>query len=1264
MNVSIPENPRLQVTVISPPAQCSAAPPSRPNDFFKTSAGFIVWIIACLTLGLGGLRAATEPPTATGPGYREWALPKPTGTKPGFTLMSPESLGIRFTNFVGVTRSATNRNLLSGSGVAAGDVDGDGRVDLFFCGMGGASRLYANRGGMRFEDITVAAGVALPDGDATGAVLVDVDGDGDLDLLVNLLGGGTRLFLNDGKGHFHDATRESGLASLHGGMSMALADVDGNGTLDLYVCNFAPSTIRDQVSPRIRAVDTGGRPRVVSVNDRPTTDPDLTNRYVITANGSVLEYSQEHDFYLNDGHGRFTRVPFTGGAFLDEDGKPLTQAPLDWGLAAQFHDVNGDGVPDLYVCNDLFTPDRFWINDGHGRFRAADRLALRHMSSFSMGVDFGDLNHSGNVDFFVVDMLSRDHQRRHVQVAQMNAVQWPVGVIDDRPQLSRNTLQVGRGDGTFADLAYFSGLEASEWSWGPIFVDVDLDGWLDILVANGQLRDFQNMDVARALQAAQAGRQLTQSDAIRLQEQIPKLETSKLAFRNLGGYQFSDQSEAWGLGGPGISQGMCLADLDGDGDLDLIVNNLNAVASVYRNETIAPRVAVRLKGRAPNTSGVGAVVTLKGGGAPIQSQERISGGRYLSGDDALQVFAAGTGTGPLSLDVRWRSGTISHVEVVRANHLYEIEEPSGSAPMRVVTAETVPKPWFEDVTGRLNHSHTEEPFDDFERQPLLPRRLSQLGPAVAWHDIDGDGWEDLVIGTGRGGAMGVFTNDTRGGFVRLDQPSFNRLLQRDQAGIVSLDGTLIAGSSNYEDGLTNGGWVRIYDLARKVAGESIAGQTGAPGPLALADVDGDGTLDLFIGGRVIAGRYPEAPPSVLLHSEAGHLVPQQKFTGLGMVSGAVFTDLDGDGRPELVVACEWGPIRVLRWDGHQYVEITQALGLGAFTGWWNSVAAGDFDGDGRMDLIAGNWGLNSPYHASGPHPVKLYFGDLAETGALDLVEAVFEPTLSKEVPIRGLRSVGAALPWVGARMPTFAHYGESGLPEIFGDRIGTVPALEVNTLESMVFLNRGDHFEAHPLPAEAQWAPVFGVSVADADGDGKEDVFLAQNFFAVNPEMHRLDAGRGLWLRGDGTGKFEAVSGQVSGVKVYGEQRASAVADFDHDGRTDLVVTQNGAATRLYRNVGARPGLRVRLEGPAKNRRGVGAVLRLKTATWTGPAREIHAGSGYWSQDAAVTVLSRPPGPLGSVDLIVRWPGGRTTTVPVGSSETSVAVRPDEAAAK
>lgn len=1188
-----------------------------------------------------------------------WAeLAVPSTGHPGFTLLPPETTGLFFTNSLAEWSSATNRVLENGCGVAVGDYDNDGRPDIFLCSLQGRSALYRNLGNWKFADMTLPAGIDVTNYVCRGAVFADLNGDGRLDLLISTLGHGVLCFLNEGQGRFTNVTASAGTETPFGSTTLALADVDGDGTLDLYVTNYRSEDIRDRSRVEIRMV-----------NGRMMLAPWYQDRLILTDTG-ILEFGEPDILYLNDGQGHFRSVSWTGGAFQDETGRPLERPPKDWGLTATFRDLNGDGFPDLYVCNDYWTPDRIWINDGHGHFRAISPLAIRHTSENSMGVDVADVDRDGYPDLLVLDMVSRDPSMRKRQALAQTKMPVTIGEISNRPQIMRNTLFHNRGDGTFGEVADYCGLPASDWSWQPVFLDVDLDGYEDLIIPAGHRLDVQDLDATFRIQSLQhpwprdMNPQVRQEAFWREKMQharlYPPLEMPIVTFRNLGNLHFQETTGTWGTSAIGIHQGIAFGDFDGDGDLDFVVNNLNGVCGVYRNESNAPRVAVRLKGLRPNTQGIGAHVTLRGGAIPVQGQEVVCGGRYLSGFDPLLVFAAGKIQAGMTLEVKWRSGKRSVVPQIKPNRVYEIAE-TGAQPDTERPA-TNPPAFFQDVSNLISHKHVENSFDDFARQPLLHKRLSQLGPGIGWFDLNGDGHEDLIIGSGAGGFLGVFLNDGRGGFKQMTDLPIGTAVNRDQTGLAAMrdgagESTILGGSSNYEDGQPAGGAVQQYNLSKKILDDTLPGQAMATGPLALADIDGDGNLDLFVGGRVIPGRYPEAASSRIYrrHGRAWLLdePKTQLLANVGLVSGAVWSDLDGDGFPELILACEWGPIRILKNKAGRLHDATAQWGLDQFTGWWAGVTTGDFDGDGRMDIVAANWGLNSPYHADSEHPLRLYYGDFSGRGTIDLLETEYDPRRQALVPRCPLDVVAEGLPALRERFSSFKDFGQATMDEVLTSLRGRPQAVEAHTLASMLFLNRGDHFQAVPLPPEAQFAPAFSVNVGDFDGDGCDDVFLSQNFFALPWRSHRLDAGRGLWLQGDGAGNFKAVPGQRSGIEVYGEQRGAALADFNEDGRVDLAITQNGAATKLYLNTGARPGLRVRLAGSVGNPTGVGAVLRLKFGERFGPAREIHAGSGYWSQDSAIQVMATPTPPSA---IQVRWPGGKTTSSPVPAGARQIII--------
>jgi hypothetical protein len=593
---------------------------------------------------------------------------------------------------------------------------------------------------------------------------------------------------------------------------------------------------------------------------------------------------------------------------------------------------------------------------------------------------------------------------------------------------------------------------------------------------------------------------------------------------------------------------------------------------------------------------------------------------------------------------------------VLPNQLLEVIEPvdvgHGSAPAQPTPRKSV----FEDVSALIGHGHRDEPFDDFERQSLLPRKLSQLGPGVAWVDIDGDGWDDLVIGSGKGGALSVYRNNQRGGFE--SRPAPGGISRRDQTGIAAYPSKhplVLVGSANYEEpsATTREPAVLGIDLIKGETSALVPEALSSTGPVAVGDYNADGELDVFVGGRVVPGRYPEPASSRLFRNVAGKLVEDTEaavvLKGVGLVGGAVWSDLDADGYPELVLACEWGSLRVFQFQPqHGWQEITARLGLDQFRGWWNGVAAGDFNADGRMDLAASNWGQNHKYQTYREQPLRIFYGDFSRSGGLEILEAYSEPSMTKLVPWQHLGRVGSALPFVTGKFTAFRKFGEASVKDILGDAFKAAKELQANWLETTVFLNQCDNFEARTLQVEAQQSPAFAICVADFDNDGCEDLFLSQNFFRNEPETGRYDAGRGLWLRGDCKGNFTAVSASESGVRVYGEQRGAAVGDYDRDGRVDLCVSQNGAETKLYRNTTARAGSRLLLKGPPGNLRGVGCGVR---GSWFKSVKEVHAGSGYWSQDSLNFVL--PPTQAES-SIVISWPGGKETHVKVSPDDREV----------
>jgi len=1195
-----------------------------------------------------------------GPGYR-WRPVDPGDGKPGFTRLDPSATGITFANQLSDSAALRNQILAQGGGVAMADIDGDGRTDLFLVRTEGPSALYRNLGGFRFSEVATDAGVALGDRPATGAAFADVDGDGDQDLLVNALGGPNALFLNDGRGRFTEDSSYPGRRSQAGTTTSTLADIDGDGDLDLYQANDKAYNAKDLFTPQELAFDQAVRqtgPRQFEVVERLRKDYRVDLRDDI--GGVVLVQRADPDsLYLNDGRGRFTAVPIANSArFLDEAGRPFTTPPDNFTLVARFYDLDGDGDPDLYVANDFEDPDQLWLNDGRGNFQLAPKLAQRNTSNAAMAVDMADVDRDGATDLFAVDMLSRDSRQLKTQIPTHTPLPKRPGVIDDRPQLQRNTLFLSRGDGSYAQVAEHAGVDASGWSWSTMFLDVDLDGYEDLLIGTGNRWDFMDADTQERYR-----NRLSDLDSRQQRMTLPRLEVPNYAFRNRGDLTFEDLSEAWGFSaGPDLSHGMAAGDLDGDGDLDVVVNRLGAPALVLRNDGGAGRIMIQLAGEAPNTAGIGARVTVTGGPVPSQSREVTAGGMYLSHSDPGLTFATGSAS-TVAVEVRWRDGRVSTIADAVPNRIYQIDQANATRRPSVSVGKA-PAPLFADRTAELGHSHLETSVAP--RQPLLPHSFSELGPGVSWLDLDSDGDDDLIIGTGSGDRLAGYRND-RGRLIPFDlglPPA-----DADLTSILAVpDGRgglrLLVAQSNYEsDSLATSVALPSVlgvplDRTGRRAGPieaAIPGDTATVGPLALADYDGDGDLDLFVGGRVIPGGYPLSPSSRLFTNDGTgrfslDLANSAVLRSTGMVSAALFADLDGDRDPDLAYTTDWGPLKVLINTGGRFAAATETLGFTSRFGRWWGLASGDFDGDDRIDLVVTGFGTNVRPRADSTLPLYLYFGAVDDDGGLDLLLAQHDPRLGAIAPLESYATLSRAIPSLAQRVRTFAGYADLTIDQLVGDRRDRVLRLGANTSEHLIWLNRGQRFEPRPLPRDAQLAPALGPVVGDFNGDGHEDLALSQNFFPTPLNAARLDAGRSLLLFGNGSGGFEAQPGQRSGIVVYGDGRGAATADVDLDGRADLAIAQNGTATRLYTNQAAAQGIRVRLVGPGNNPWAIGAQIRARAGTTATPWREIQAGTGYWSVSSASPVIARPAG--GPTTIEVRWPDGRVTTHAAAAGQT------------
>ncbi len=1160
----------------------------------------------------------------------------------GFQKLSESKTNIHFSNDVSKELKDKNRNYLNGSGVAVADIDGDGLIDIYFASLDGPNKLYQNLGNFRFRDITNDAGLAHEGFSSTGVVFADVDGNGSPDLLTTSLTEGNSIYLNDGEGRF-TLNENTGLGESLGSKSMALADITGNGLPDLYIVNYNTITARDIYGPEELSPEN----IIQELNGELIIREPFDQYYVIveTNDGPVLnEIGTSDELYINMGNGTFEKADVSQ-FFYDENGVALEELPKDWGLTASFRDVTGNGIPDLYVANDFWTPDRFWINQGDGTFKLLGREGIRNFSYSSMGVDFSDINRNGLTDIVVTEMLSQKHEMRMRQFSQT------MTGYEGRDMYNRNSVYLNRGDTTFAQIAYYTGLEASEWSWATSFIDIDLDGYEDLIVTNGFPNDYQDMDTQTALFEYDSGLSTGTGDMM----EYPILKTQNKIFRNNGDLSFSDMSDDWGFDSEDISHGMAFADLNNSGRLDVIINHMDAKASVFENRSIEPRIAVRLKGNTQNTGGIGAKIILEGGPEP-QSKEIFAGGNYLSGSQYQAMFAADKNNDDHTITVKWPGDEISVIRNVKANRLYEIDQSSASVADvsgSAISEENQSSILFEDITDRLNHQHHENEYDDFRFSPLLPLKLSRLGPGMAWFDLTGDGHEELIITSGKGSEAAIFSNSGTDSFSSGTLAPVTHQAPGDQTAVIGWiedhSAKIVIGSANYEQGNPRVPSAYVYTIENNevVETQEIPGILSATGPVAAADYTGNGHPDLFIGGRHKPGQYPVSADSRLFTNTGSRFVLDEQNSALlreaGLVTDATFADITGNGKQNLLLSTEWGTLRLFENRRGRFVEITRQQGLSGYKGWWTSISVGDFTNNGLPDIIAMNMGLNSSYQIRDGRPIRLYYNDFNWDGRLNILETYYNESLEGYVPMRKLQDF-ESVPTILQQVSTHQEFATSTVEQIFGQNFDSVPFKEINTLEHMIFINTGDGFEAKPLPAEAQFTTGFSSLVADFDNDGNEDIFMAQNLYALPKHIPVQDAGRGLVLMGNGKATFTPLKASESGIKIPGGQRGAALADINQNGKTDLVVSQNSDRTKLYQNRIDKQGIRVTLDGPPGNRSAVGSNIRIKYKDGSyGPRRLVQTASGYWSQSSFTQVMGYHAEPA---QIIIEWFDGTVKNVP------------------